>query len=122
MSGTSEGPAPAADLDRAVVTDSDFSTSPRTGPPTYQSAFAAAPLAMAVVDREGLVVGANETLGELLGSAPEALAGQVAAELVDLASDARTWHAYQEVLRGGRPGCGAPAGSSTPTASPCGCR
>ncbi|MCX5333855.1 MULTISPECIES: bifunctional diguanylate cyclase/phosphodiesterase [unclassified Streptomyces] len=100
MSGTSEGPAPAADLDRAVVTDSDFSTSPRTGPPTYQSAFAAAPLAMAVVDREGLVVGANETLGELLGSAPEALAGQVAAELVDLASDARTWHAYQEVLRG----------------------
>ncbi|KKD03304.1 putative bifunctional diguanylate cyclase/phosphodiesterase [Streptomyces sp. WM6386] len=103
MSGTSEGPAPAADLDRAVVTDSDFSTSPRTAPPaspTYQSAFAAAPLAMAVVDREGLVVGANETLGELLGSAPEALAGQVAAELVDLASDARTWHAYQEVLRG----------------------
>ncbi|MEU9912841.1 EAL domain-containing protein [Streptomyces sp. NPDC051001] len=100
MSGTSEGPAPAADLDRAVVTDSDFSASPRTDPPTYQSAFAAAPLAMAVVDREGLVVGANETLGELLGSVPEALAGQVAAELVDLASDARTWHAYQEVLRG----------------------
>ncbi|MFF1299420.1 MULTISPECIES: putative bifunctional diguanylate cyclase/phosphodiesterase [unclassified Streptomyces] len=100
MSGTSEGPAPAADLDRAVVTDSDFSASPRTEPPAYQSAFAAAPLAMAVVDREGLVVGANETLGELLGSAPEALAGQVAAELVDLASDARTWHAYQEVLRG----------------------
>ncbi|MGW7206110.1 putative bifunctional diguanylate cyclase/phosphodiesterase [Streptomyces sp. NPDC054837] len=100
MSGTSEGPAPAADLDRAVVTDSDFSASPRTKPPTYQSAFAAAPLAMAVVDREGLVVGANETLGELLGSVPEALAGQVAAELVDLASDARTWHAYQEVLRG----------------------
>ncbi len=100
MSGTSEGPAPAADLDRAVVTDSDFSASPRTEPPTYQSAFAAAPLAMAVVDREGLVVGANETLGELLGSAPEALAGKVAAELVDLASDARTCHAYQEVLRG----------------------
>ncbi|NNN38155.1 GGDEF domain-containing protein [Streptomyces sp. S3(2020)] len=106
MSGTSEGPAPAADLDRAVVTDSDFSTSPRTASspsqasPTYRSAFAAAPLAMAVVDREGVVVGANETLGELLGSAPEALAGQVAAELVDLASDARTWHAYQEVLRG----------------------
>ncbi|MFD3842845.1 putative bifunctional diguanylate cyclase/phosphodiesterase [Streptomyces sp. NPDC058642] len=100
MSGTSEGPAPAADLDRAVVTDSDFSASPRTAPPTYQSAFAAAPLAMAVVDREGLVVGANETLGELLGSAPEALAGKVAAELVDLASDARTWHTYQEVLRG----------------------
>ncbi|MEU6376870.1 EAL domain-containing protein [Streptomyces sp. NPDC046909] len=96
MSGTSEGPTPAADLNRAVVTESDFSTTYHT----YQSAFAAAPLAMAVVDREGLVVGANGTLGELLGSAPESLAGQVAADLVDLASDARTWSAYQEVLRG----------------------
>lgn len=103
MSGTSEGPTPAADLDRAVVTDSDLDTSPRTEPPTYpvyRSAFGASPLAMAVVDREGLVVGANDTLGELLGAEPGALAGRVAAELVDLASDARTWHAYQEVLRG----------------------
>ncbi|MFI1723981.1 putative bifunctional diguanylate cyclase/phosphodiesterase [Streptomyces sp. NPDC020489] len=100
MSGTSEGPAPAADLDRAVVTDSDFSTSPRTETPTYRSAFTAAPLAMAVVDRDGLVAGANGTLGELLGCAPEVLTGKSAAELVDLASDTRTWHAYQEVLRG----------------------
>ncbi|PWI18194.1 histidine kinase [Streptomyces sp. Act143] len=100
MSGTSEGPAPATDLDRAAVTDSDFSTSSRTEPQAYRSAFVAAPLAMAVVDREGLVVGANGTLGELLGSAPEALVGRIAADLVDLSSDARTWHAYQEVLRG----------------------
>ncbi|OPG10500.1 histidine kinase [Streptomyces sp. GKU 895] len=100
MSGTSEGPAPATDLDRAAVTDSDYNTSSRTDSPAYRSAFAAAPLAMAVVDREGLVVSANGSLGDLLGSAPEALAGRLAADLVDLASDARTWHAYQEVLRG----------------------
>jgi diguanylate cyclase (GGDEF)-like protein/PAS domain S-box-containing protein len=55
---------------------------------------------MAVVDREGLVTGANPALGELLGRTPQALAGAVAADLVDLTSDARTWHAYREVLRG----------------------
>jgi len=104
VSGTSEGPAPATDLDRAAVTDSDYNTSSRTepqaGPTAYRSAFVAAPLAMAVVDREGLVVSANGSLGALLGCAPEGLVGRLAADLVDLASDARTWHAYQEVLRG----------------------
>ncbi|MCT9079429.1 putative bifunctional diguanylate cyclase/phosphodiesterase [Streptomyces fulvoviolaceus] len=112
MSGTSEGPAPAADLDRSAVTESDIKTSPRTEPRTdscteprteqltYRSAFAAAPIAMAVVDREGVVVGANSALGDLLGATPEELGGSVAADLVDLTSDARTWHAYREVLRG----------------------
>jgi diguanylate cyclase (GGDEF)-like protein/PAS domain S-box-containing protein len=55
---------------------------------------------MAVVDREGLVVGANPAFGELLGADADTLTGRVAADLVDLASDARTWHAYLEVLRG----------------------
>jgi diguanylate cyclase (GGDEF)-like protein/PAS domain S-box-containing protein len=55
---------------------------------------------MAVVDPEGLVVSANDTLGTLLGTDPAALAGCAAADLVDLASDARTWHAYREVLSG----------------------
>ena len=55
---------------------------------------------MAVVDREGLVVTANESLGALLGSDSGTLAGRIASDLVDLASDARTWHAYREVLRG----------------------
>jgi len=55
---------------------------------------------MAVVDREGLVAVANETLGSLLGTGAEALVGKVAADLVDLSSDTRTWHAYREVLRG----------------------
>jgi diguanylate cyclase (GGDEF)-like protein/PAS domain S-box-containing protein len=53
-----------------------------------------------VVDREGLVVSANPAFAELLGAGVEALTGRVAADLVDLASDARTWHAYREVLRG----------------------
>lgn len=55
---------------------------------------------MAVVDREGLVVTANESLGDLLGSDADALTGRIASDLVDLASDTRTWHAYREVLRG----------------------
>ncbi|MEU3335142.1 putative bifunctional diguanylate cyclase/phosphodiesterase [Streptomyces sp. NPDC002144] len=91
MSGTSEGPAPAADLDRGAVTESDS---------IYRSVFRTASVAMAVVDREGLVVTANDGFGALLGSPPDALTGKVAADLVDLASDARTWHAYREVLRG----------------------
>ncbi|MEU3848808.1 EAL domain-containing protein [Streptomyces sp. NPDC029554] len=103
VSGTSEGPAPAADLDRPVVTESEIDTSPRTEPlsrPPYRAVFAAAPLAMAVVDRDGLVVGANDALAALLGSAPDELAGAVAADLVNLTSDARDLHVYREVLRG----------------------
>ncbi|MGI5455145.1 putative bifunctional diguanylate cyclase/phosphodiesterase [Streptomyces sp. CA-249302] len=100
MSGTSEGPAPAADLDRGAVTESDIFTAVGAEPPPYRSVFAAAPLAMAVVDREGLVVTANDGFGALLGSPAEALVGRIGADLVDLASDARTWHAYREVLRG----------------------
>jgi diguanylate cyclase (GGDEF)-like protein/PAS domain S-box-containing protein len=57
---------------------------------------------MAVVDREGVVTGANAALATLLGRDPESLTGAVAADLVDLASDARTWHAYRELLRGRR--------------------
>ncbi|MHC3475311.1 putative bifunctional diguanylate cyclase/phosphodiesterase [Streptomyces sp. 7R007] len=101
MSEASEGLAPAADLDRSAVTESDINASPRTGPsPPYRSVFTAAPLAMAVVDREGLVVSANDGFGVLFDSPPDALTGRIAADLVDLASDARTWHAYREVLRG----------------------
>ncbi|MFE2354690.1 putative bifunctional diguanylate cyclase/phosphodiesterase [Streptomyces parvulus] len=106
MNGTSEGPASAADLDRSAVTESDQNSAPRTArerPAAYRSVFTAAPLAMAVVDGEGLVVSANDTLGALLGTDPDALAGCAAADLVDLASDAGIWHAYREVLRGRQP-------------------
>ncbi|MGW2912214.1 putative bifunctional diguanylate cyclase/phosphodiesterase [Streptomyces asoensis] len=104
MSGTSEGSTPAADLDRSAVTESDIhgteSGAPVLWPAAYRSAFAAAPLAMAVVDGEGRIVDANDALGALLGVADAGPAGRVAAELLDLASDPRTWHAYREVLRG----------------------
>ncbi|MFI1437732.1 putative bifunctional diguanylate cyclase/phosphodiesterase [Streptomyces fructofermentans] len=70
------------------------------GTRTFRAIFAAAPLAMAVVDREGRVVTANDTMAALLGAEPAALTGRPAADLLDLGSDARTWHAYREVLRG----------------------
>ncbi|MEU3028243.1 putative bifunctional diguanylate cyclase/phosphodiesterase [Streptomyces incarnatus] len=92
MSGTSEGPTPAADLDRSAVTDSDHIT--------YDRVFGAAPLAMAVVDREGFVLRANPAFGELLGTDCDTLSGRSAADLVDLTADARSWHAYREVLCG----------------------
>ena len=68
----------------------------------YRAAFRAAQLAMAVVDEDGLVISANDAFGTLLGTEAGALREQAAADLVDLASDARTWHAYHEVLRGRR--------------------
>ncbi|WP_217144017.1 bifunctional diguanylate cyclase/phosphodiesterase [Streptomyces sp. AC627_RSS907] len=106
MNGTSEGPAPVAGLDRSTVTESGdglAARTPCTGATAYRSVFRTAPLAMAVVDAEGQVVSANDTLGALLGTDPAALAGRAAADLVDLASDTGTWHAYREVLRGDRP-------------------
>ncbi|MBW8800276.1 MAG: EAL domain-containing protein [Streptomyces sp.] len=107
MSGTSEGPTPAADLDRSAVTESDKTyrksyekTDEKTEPTTYEHAFAAAALPMAVVGRDGLVTAANEAFATLIGADQAGLPGRIAADLVDLASDARTWHAYREVLRG----------------------
>ncbi|WP_375165118.1 putative bifunctional diguanylate cyclase/phosphodiesterase [Streptomyces sp.] len=57
---------------------------------------------MAVVDQNGVVVDANDSFGTLLGTEAASLREQAAADLVDLASDGRTWHAYREVLRGHR--------------------
>ncbi|WTX95620.1 EAL domain-containing protein [Streptomyces sp. NBC_01420] len=68
----------------------------------YRAAFRAAALPMAVVDPEGLIVAANEALGALTGTGAAALTAQSAADLVDLAADARAWHAYREVLHGRR--------------------
>ncbi|MFE6890353.1 putative bifunctional diguanylate cyclase/phosphodiesterase [Streptomyces sp. NPDC057694] len=67
----------------------------------YRSAFLAAPLPMAVVDRAGLVVGANSAALALLGGEDEQqVVGRLAAELLDLSSDPRTRDAYHEVLHG----------------------
>jgi diguanylate cyclase (GGDEF)-like protein/PAS domain S-box-containing protein len=57
---------------------------------------------MAVVDPEGTVVSANDTLGALFGTPPGALTGRAAADLADLAGDPRAWRAYREVLSGRR--------------------
>ncbi|MEV0252849.1 EAL domain-containing protein [Streptomyces sp. NPDC050732] len=98
MNGTSEGPTPTATAPGR--TRPDVTERRRTERSDYRAAFAAAPLPLAVVDGEGLVISANDALADLFGEAPGALAGRVAADLIDLASDARTWHTYLEVLRG----------------------
>ncbi|QEV43246.1 EAL domain-containing protein [Streptomyces nodosus] len=69
-------------------------------PSLLGAAFTAAPLAMAVVGRDGLVLTANEALGTLLGTDAAGLAGRAAADLVGLSSEAPTRHAYLEVLGG----------------------
>ncbi|MFE7773070.1 putative bifunctional diguanylate cyclase/phosphodiesterase [Streptomyces sp. NPDC057445] len=111
MSANTEGPSPAAvaapGSTLAPVTERHESSAARTAPASaelsdYRAAFNTAQLAMALVDHEGLVVSANDALAHFLGTEPAALHEQSAADLVDLASDDRTWHAYREVLRGSR--------------------
>ncbi|MFI6892504.1 putative bifunctional diguanylate cyclase/phosphodiesterase [Streptomyces sp. NPDC050256] len=109
MSGTSEGPRPAAGTAAPspppTLTERDDMW-PSTGSPSelhdYRAAFRAATLPMAVVDHEGLIVTANEALAALTGVGASALTAQSASDLVDLAADGRTWHAYREVLHGRR--------------------
>ncbi|MFK0168325.1 putative bifunctional diguanylate cyclase/phosphodiesterase [Streptomyces sp. NPDC090306] len=101
LSPEAPAPAPSA-LAPAVAPTADPALPDDAQPPLLRAAFGAAPLAMAVVDRGGLVVGANDAFGALLGARADALAGRVAADLVELASDPRTHRAYNEVLRGRR--------------------
>ncbi|MFD6548271.1 putative bifunctional diguanylate cyclase/phosphodiesterase [Streptomyces sp. SAS_267] len=104
--GTSHGPPAPSVPSVAPGPPSGTPASPAvpdgTSLRTFHAAFGTAPLAMAVVDREGLVVTANEALGTLLGAEARTFTGRAAADLVDLASDARTWHAYREMLGGSR--------------------
>ncbi|MEU9204163.1 EAL domain-containing protein [Streptomyces sp. NPDC048332] len=109
MRGTSEGPRPtagtAASSPPPTLTERD-EVWPSGGPPSalhdYRAAFSVAALPMAVVDHEGLIVTANEALAALTGVGAAALTAQSASDLVDLAADGRTWHAYREVLHGRR--------------------
>ncbi|MET9347783.1 putative bifunctional diguanylate cyclase/phosphodiesterase [Streptomyces termitum] len=98
MSGTPEGPVPPEPPDlptaRPSLTEREHHD--------YRAGFRTAPLAMALVDRDGLVVAANDALGGLLGRDSAALREQAAADLVDLAADGRTWDSYREVLLGRR--------------------
>ncbi|WP_229924842.1 putative bifunctional diguanylate cyclase/phosphodiesterase [Streptomyces sulfonofaciens] len=58
---------------------------------------------MAVVDGRGIVVHPNAAFTRIFGTDRGDPTGQVAADLLNLASDNRTWHAYRAVL-GGREG------------------
>lgn len=107
MSGTSEGTGSAADSIRSAITERHPAvpaaaslSRAESDRRDYRAAFNAAHLAMAVVDRDGYVVAANQAFAGLLGAEPHALVHRCAADLVDLAAEARTWAAYQEVLRG----------------------
>ncbi|UQX01297.1 EAL domain-containing protein [Streptomyces sp. RerS4] len=101
MSGTSEGTGSAAGSIRSALTERHPAVrAVPDAPHDYRAAFDAAHLAMAVVGRDGEVIAANQALAALLGTESGELAGQSAADLVDLAAEARTWQAYQEVLRG----------------------
>ncbi|WP_374196639.1 putative bifunctional diguanylate cyclase/phosphodiesterase [Streptomyces sp. ISL-96] len=102
MSGTSEGPGSAPDTTRPTVTQSNGAGRSASELRDYRAAWNAAHLAMALVDRQGLVVTANPSLAELLGTETLQLREQSAADLLDLASDARSFHAYLEVLAGRR--------------------
>ncbi|MER5460796.1 MULTISPECIES: EAL domain-containing protein [unclassified Streptomyces] len=106
MSGTSEGTGPAGvavpGSNRPLLTERHSAGRAAAELRDYRAAFNAAHLAMAVVDHEGLTVTANEAFAALLGTEPVTLLDQSAADLVDLASDGRTWQAYREVLRGRR--------------------
>ncbi|MFJ7126377.1 putative bifunctional diguanylate cyclase/phosphodiesterase [Streptomyces sp. NPDC098101] len=105
MSGTPEGPvhpepAEAHTAESALTERHDGRREAELR--DYRAAFRVSRLAMALVDQDGVVVAANDSLGALLGAEAGTLREQAAADLVDLASDGRTWHAYREVLGGRR--------------------
>ncbi|WP_225801923.1 EAL domain-containing protein [Streptomyces sp. NK15101] len=105
MSGTPEGPVhpEPAETQAAEPALTERHLARRTAElRDYRAAFRVSQLAMAVVDEDGVVIAANDSFGTLLGTEPAALREQAAADLVDLASDGRTWHAYREVLGGRR--------------------
>ncbi len=66
----------------------------------YRATFHAARLAMAVLNRDGLVLAANSAFGELVGADPAELVAATAADLTDLGADPLVWTAYREVLCG----------------------
>ncbi|MFI1156484.1 putative bifunctional diguanylate cyclase/phosphodiesterase [Streptomyces sioyaensis] len=82
-------PAPAGRCDDGAASLGD-----------YRAAFYAGRLAMAVLNRDGLVLAANPAFGELVGADPEELVATTAADLTDLGADPRVWTAYREVLCG----------------------
>lgn len=105
MSAHPEGPTTAAEVSAPdpcpdFITESEQPQACRPGP-VHGAAFLAAPQPMLLVDRDGVIVGANAAARTLLhGAGTEPLVGRVAADLLDLGSDPRTRDSYLEVLRG----------------------
>ncbi|MER5443023.1 EAL domain-containing protein [Streptomyces sp. NPDC002790] len=104
---TSENSANSEATEPSVSTEPSVITEPLgiTESDGVRSAFATSPLAMAVVDRAGVIRGANDAACALLceentGGGARQLIGRAVDELVDLHSDPRTADAYQEILRG----------------------
>ncbi|WP_285391423.1 putative bifunctional diguanylate cyclase/phosphodiesterase [Streptomyces sp. RKAG337] len=107
MGGPSGGPSAEPDITPVILTLSNGSPpgppGPTAGEPRdYRAAFTAARLPMALVDRDGWVLEANQALGALLGTSPAGLAARVAAGLLGLADDDPVRTAYREVLGGRR--------------------
>ncbi|WP_338696815.1 EAL domain-containing protein [Streptomyces sp. Q6] len=105
MSAQPDGPTTAAEASPPGPRLESLTERGRSRPPltaaAVRSTFLAAPLPLLVVDRGGAVVDANTAARVLLrGDSAEPLTGLLAAELLDLSSDPRTWHSYSEVLRG----------------------
>ncbi|GLF93546.1 putative bifunctional diguanylate cyclase/phosphodiesterase [Streptomyces yaizuensis] len=96
--GPTDAEAPGGSRRRIAERDDRTPVEPRD----YRTAFASAPAALALLDREGLVVLANTAFAALIGGEPEALRARPAADLLDLSCDRRAWHAYHEVLHGRR--------------------
>ncbi|KPC85041.1 putative bifunctional diguanylate cyclase/phosphodiesterase [Streptomyces sp. NRRL S-4] len=107
MSGTPEGPTPGTgtvpDAGPPEVTHRDHPGTGLSELRDYRAAFASAALPMAVVDRRGRIVRANDALGGLIGADPASLAGRLAADLAGLGPDTPARRSYTEVLRGTRP-------------------
>ncbi len=96
--GSWAGPAPSISAADATAPPAPADAPAADCP--HQAAFAAAPLALAIVDGDGVVVSANAAFTALFDTGHGAPTGRLAADLVNLASDSRTWHAYGELLHG----------------------
>lgn len=92
--GTTKGSAEARHAPAGRCDDSAASLG------DYRATFYTARLAMAVLNRDGLVLAANPAFGELVGADPAELVAATAADLTDLGADPRVWTAYREVLCG----------------------
>lgn len=88
----------------------------------YRATFYAARVAMAVLNRDGLVLAANPAFGELVGTDPAELVAATATDLTDLGADPRGGPPTARCCAAAATGCAAPAASNTPKGTPSGWR